>query len=411
MEHVPLQQRLQTCARLSTKFKAAAIEATNSIKLHAGSLGAVFGFQSYLQAHGSALTSLDLKPPIVTLPFALLELPCANLRKLQLTDALVQFTATPGSQQQGVLHSCKALTSLSLRNCNVLDTSAQLAGLSVLQDLQELSATWDKDCSRRNTQPVSLLPGCLLSQLVKLTRVQFSSHMRFADLQHLSCLAGLRDFQVALAGSVQQTSFAGVQHLQQLTHLSLSCFQSQQHFGPDETSSMCKLINLRALHVWMCQGFQPMMLRHMHDLRDVSINHTNLVGEADGTSSLLGMLPHLSAVTCLDLTGTLKHHAAQLSDYTALGTLNQLGHLNLADCNLPADLWQYLASAGVCMRSVYAVDLSAHTASTSQLLSTGLSSLVKCLPGLQELECPGALRADVDVCPLCGSWLACAAWC
>jgi hypothetical protein len=399
LEHVPLQQRLLTCARLSTKFKAAAITSTKSIKLYAGRLGTVFGFQSYLQSHGSSLTSLDLKPPVFTVPFALLELPCPNLRKLQLTDTLVQFTATPGSQQQGVLRSCKALTSLYLRNCNVLDTSAQQAGLSVLQDLQEFDVEWEADCIRRHTQPVSLLPGSLLSQLVKLTSICLSSQMRFADLQHLSCLTGLQVLHVALAAGAQQVIFAGIKQLQQLTCLSLSCFESRQSIGFNETRGLHHLSTLRTIRMWQCQRFRPVVMRKMQDLRDVILMYTNLAGAADGTSSMLALLPHLPAVTRLDLTGTLKHHSAQLSDYTSLGTLTQLGSLTLAKCALPAGLWQQLASGNVRMRSVWHINLN-HITLESRLLSSGLSNLVRCFPSLTHVECQDTISPDADLHPL-----------
>jgi hypothetical protein len=152
---------------------------------------------------------------------ALLELPNgAGLHSLTLTDALVQLTA--GSQQLGVLHSCKALTSLSLRNCNVLDTSAQLAGLSVLKDLQELRVVWDASCIRRVAQPPSLLPGSLLSQLVKLTSIDLSSPMRFEHLQHLTCLTGLQELS----------------ELPQLLEVELSSARAQQQALQDTTKQL-----------------------------------------------------------------------------------------------------------------------------------------------------------------------------
>lgn len=165
-----------------------------------------------LKSYGSGITSIDLKPAIVTRPMALLELPsCAGLLSLTLTDALVQITA--GSQQLGVLHSCQALTSLKLLNCNVLDTSKQLAGLSVLKDLQELRVVWDAGCARRFEQALSLLPGGLLSQLVKLTCINLSNPMSFEHLQHLTCLTGLQNCTVTLADGAQQESFAKIKLL------------------------------------------------------------------------------------------------------------------------------------------------------------------------------------------------------
>lgn len=401
LQHVPLQERLKVCAVLSSRCKAAAVKATNTITLHAAPTTSVFHLLSFLKSYGSGITSIDLQPTIVTRPTALLELPsCAGLLSLTLTDALVQLT--PGSQQLGVLHSCKALTSLKLLNCNVLDTSAQLAGLSVLKDLQDLRVVWDAGCTRRLEQPLSLLPGSLLSQLVKLTFIDLSSPMRFAHLQHLTCLNGLQTCRVTLADGAQQERFAKFKLLRGLTCLHLSCDQSsQQSMGYAEIRGLYQLTTLQDIMVSRCMSFKPWILRQMRGLRTLSLYKLHLVGGKAGTSDLLGVLPNLSALTRLDLQFTLQHHAAKLSDYTSLGALSELGVLDLTSCNLPVGLWPRLESAAGCV-NVWSLclDDAVDTTHGSQLSTAGLYSLAQCMPKLQVVSCVSALAHDADIHPL-----------
>lgn len=148
LQHVPLQERMKVCATVHSAWKAAAVKTTTSISTTYAPPVEVLHLLPWLKAHGSHLTSLTIQPVVIRRPLALLELPCAGLRALKLNDALVQLTPTAGGHELGVLYSCRALASLYLRNCNILGTCAELAGLSVLTLLQELSVTWDADCSR-----------------------------------------------------------------------------------------------------------------------------------------------------------------------------------------------------------------------------------------------------------------------
>ena len=403
MQHVPLQQRLCGCARLSKKFLRAAAAATTSIKHHASKVDTVYGLQAYLQSHGTVVVNLDLKPaltPLHWLPYALQQLPCPGLLQLQLTDTLVQFTAIPGSQQPGILSSCTSLTSLCLLNCYVMDPSQHLGALSVLQDLQELVVRWDADSSRRASQPLSLLPGSLLSQLVRLTSIYLSNTMRFGSLEHLSCLSGLQQFRVVLAAEAKQESFSGVDQLQHLTSLRLDCHQSQQSIavGVKCQPDLSKLTTLKELDVWACKDFKPVVLQQMRSLQDLAIRRTNLSGDARGTSNMLRMLRVLKGVKQLDLEGTLQHPAVQLKDYTALTCLSSLGVLVMSHCSLPAGLWQKLAETNTPMRSVWSLNIDYCTA--EPLGTDGLSSLVKCFPSLVGLSCVQSTQRNIQWTPL-----------
>ena len=402
MQHVPLKQRLLDCACLSSKIRKAAIAATTNIKHHAASRDAIHALQAYLHTHGAVVVNLDFKPPLagyMPLPFVLQQLPCPGLLKLKLTDTQVQLTAIPDRQQPGILSSCTALTSLCLLNCTVLDPSSQLGGLSVLQRLQDLVVKQDTDSSRRASQPLSLLPGSLLSQLVCLTRIHLPDTMRFASLEHLSCLTALQQCHVALAPGAQQERFRGVRQLQHLTSLQLDCHQSQQTIGYVETQGLYHATSLQELDVWACKAFRPTVLKRMGSLHTLIIRRTSLSGDATvsptGTSRLLEVLPRLTALTLLDLTGTLQHHAVHLQDYTALTCLQNLSVLVLSDCSLPAGLWRKLAETITPMRSVRTLAINNSTA--EPLDTDSLSSLVKCFPLLEDLSCVQSTQDGIKI--------------
>ena len=371
---------------------------------------------TYLQSHGAVLVSFDLKLPLtgpLGLPFSLQWLPCPGLLKLQLTDSLVQLTSVPGSPQPGILSSCTALTSLCLLNCSVLDLSRELGGLSVLQDLQELEVRWDATGSRRTNEAISLLPGALLSQLVRLKSVCLSETMRFASLEHLSRLTDLQRFQVVLAADNEQDRFTGISRLQRLTSLKLDCHQSQQHIGlrVKQTPDIYHLTSLQELEVVGCRVFRPGVLQQMTNLRDVILRKCAMRADDRGTSTLLRMLPLLTAVTRLDLTGTLKHPAVKLEDYKPMGKMKNLRVLVLSEGHLPAGMWQQLAAARTPMRNVWSLTINdSHlrlptgtrlAPKFAKALDTeSLFHVVKCFPCLTELSCVESTHADIEWTPL-----------
>jgi hypothetical protein len=335
-----------------------------------------------------------------------------------LNDCQVKLITEQDDPEPGLLHSCKALNSLSLRNCNVLDTpSEQLAGLSELTALQELSIMWDVGCNRQATQQLCLLPGSLLSQLVQLTGIKLSKQTRFSDVQHIGRLTNLQHLELVLAASEEpqpaepaaapleeleeKVGLVGIDKLQRLTCLHLSCIEAPQSMGLHPGY----LTTLRKMHVQMCQDFDPAMLLHLPHLCELNVIDSQIVGEEDAdhqrlTSSMLAVVAQLpKLLTSLDLSGTLQHPATALADYEALGALSELKVLILAKCNLPKDIWGQLLSSGHCMPSVRTLLLE-DTKPGPQLTTENLPSLVECFPTLVHLSMVKATTPGIELAPL-----------
>lgn len=135
---MPLNQRLSTCALVSHKFKAAAVAATDRIQAIFSEQPAVDSLATYLQQHGSHLTSLDLSAEWHSndhdLPwFDLEQLPCKRLQELHLL--LFNLGSGPDDEERpSVLNDATAITRLQLQHANF-----DPAALSLLPSLQHLS--------------------------------------------------------------------------------------------------------------------------------------------------------------------------------------------------------------------------------------------------------------------------------
>jgi hypothetical protein len=112
LQHVDDRQRLSACALVCRKLARAAAAATQSLRVstvdrpqrHTNVL-------AWAGSHGSSLTSMCLFSDLYNSPIR--QLPCPNLRELNLSECRVQLCAS--SEHSGLLHSCTALTKLVLR--------------------------------------------------------------------------------------------------------------------------------------------------------------------------------------------------------------------------------------------------------------------------------------------------------
>lgn len=150
---------------------------------------------------------------------------------------------------------------------------------------------------------MSLLPGSLLSQLLKLKQIILSSRMRFEHLQHLSCLTALQSCRVTLAAHALEEPFSNLNLLQDLTRLHLASTDSQHNI-----TNLSLPTNLHKIQLFRCTGFRPAVLWQMGRLRSLSILETHLMHGGEGTTDLLALLRRLPALPSLDLaSGTIKH--------------------------------------------------------------------------------------------------------
>jgi hypothetical protein len=129
MQHVPLSDRLSRCCLVNKKLHAAAVAATQQLELGAAAwwppsansvpVSAPELAQSALQwlgLYGQHLTRLQMQG----IPQPLLQLPCPNLRQLELNMGCSVHLGPTADGWPGVIQGIPKLTRLEL-SCNIID--------------------------------------------------------------------------------------------------------------------------------------------------------------------------------------------------------------------------------------------------------------------------------------------------
>jgi hypothetical protein len=199
LQHITNRQRLSACALVCRKLARAAAAAT-SVDLY--SQQRYDGLLSWISTHGSSLTKLYLSVN----DSSICQLPCPNLRQLDLSGFSVQLCA--GGSSMGLLHSCTALTRLVLRKSTLLDGSA--AGLaggvpSAVAQLQHLDMVYPR--GPEGAQEMHQLQQALQDRVFPcLTTLTYLS-VRYAHEQlqpcvtrQISSMAGLQELSIERAG-------------------------------------------------------------------------------------------------------------------------------------------------------------------------------------------------------------------
>lgn len=408
LQHVDQKQLLCSCASVSTRFRSAAVAACSSIQLRTDRIAKLRSLMNWLHKHGAAVTSLDLEPQMSPPVFLLESLPCSQLRSLHLDNAVVLLTASSSAApwQQGLLHSCRTLTSLRLHGCTVLDTTENLAALSSLSDLQEIAVTSDPPAAQgpqHSPASVTMLPGSLLSQLLQLRCIVTDTYTVFSSIQHIGCLTLLQHLDLMLHASTQCEELAGLQRLQNLTFLDLGSTEPNSlSISATTTPGFAHLTALKVLSLHRQLSFDPTLLEGMVGLQWLWLHAVELAGGAAGTSALLAVLPAISHLTFLELNSSLRDCAPQQAEYTALGALTQLVTLRLITCVIPEGLWQQLVAAGLCMSSMTGLVLYHVNGWDTCLDAADLAALVSCFPQLCSLDCTAATKPGTEFSPLLG---------
>jgi len=120
VEHIPLHERLTSCALVCQKFHAAAVAATEDIEAILREQLAVDNFMEYLQQYGSHLTGITVtgyKDEHGNWPVLLEQLPCPQLY---------------------IQASCSRLTHLDLHCATVMDEGGVSGGMFLLEWLPKL---------------------------------------------------------------------------------------------------------------------------------------------------------------------------------------------------------------------------------------------------------------------------------
>jgi hypothetical protein len=104
-----------------------------------------------------------------------MNLPCSQLRSLQLNNLRVQLEPTDSCP--GVLHDCTGLTALDLEDCHLKLDDAALAVVAALPELQRLRFAWlENSFPGRPSIPVFQHP----LQLTHLS-IALVGHLRYDD--------------------------------------------------------------------------------------------------------------------------------------------------------------------------------------------------------------------------------------
>ena len=230
MQHVSLKERLSSCCLVCRRLHAAAVAATDALVLvkpdnlqsaipHPCAESAKYWITHY----GQHLRTVHLGG----FAMKLLQLPCPNLRQLQLgSGCSVQLE--PSSSYPGVMQGCTNLTRLELQ-CQLSDARGAVYvgpvdGLSSLMHLQHLDVQARKDAWR----PYALggLSHATLSRMQHLTYLRFHS-LDVGNLLHLSALTSLQvlHLDVVFAGAIAvgPRSVAGMKFPASLKVLCLLC--------------------------------------------------------------------------------------------------------------------------------------------------------------------------------------------
>jgi len=272
------------------------------------------GLCRWLLQHGQHPTSLRLRVYGTQSGGILTQLPCPNLRELDLGHMQVQLSAS--STQQGVLHSCTRLTKLLLQYCQFADGHSSLAALSALVRLQHLELQGIMGAVVSGSTDGSFMPSTALQHLTQLTHMslRYVGRLLNADsLQHVSCLVNLQE---------------------------LDLFDSSVPLSPSTAPGLSSLTALRKVRR-VSVNLDPSILQDCTQLQDLELNHSAIVsaGGAAALHSLLGRLQQLHSLKLFELEYDWPVAAAAYSSLTASTGLQQL---QLTVENMPAGVWPHV---------------------------------------------------------------------
>jgi len=308
--HVPLKQRLGSCNRVNQTLYRAAAAATQQIELYLREAGVqrLLGVCQWMMNHGQHLTSLQLNVPGGTLT----QLPCPNLRELDLGNMQVQLSAS--STQPWVLHRCTRLTKLCLMSCQFDNGHSSPAALSSLVRLQNLTIVTVDSKSTSDT----FMPSSVLQHLTQLTRLFLMYPyvpvlLSMESLQHTSCLVNLQEL-----------------------HITGSSFP----LSPSTTPGLSRLTALRKVHLEHVD-LEPSILQDCTQLQGLELHHLAIIsaGGAAALHCLLGRLQQLQSLQLIELEYDWPVAAAA---YTSLTASSNLTTLALTVDNLPPGIWPHV---------------------------------------------------------------------
>jgi hypothetical protein len=347
MQHVPPKDRLASCCLVSKRLYAAAVAATDDLRLMFGPnrtdpdifyTSDAAGALQWIVNHEQHLTSLYLNG----WPQALQGLHCPELLQLQLSYCDVYLGPTADGVP-GVIQGCTKLTRLVLEDTFIIDTSDDVAvdSLSSLVHLQHLDVGFDS----------ALFEGATLPCWQHLTALS-QPRLSTPNFQRLSGLTSLQELHLATAGD--------------------------HDMGPDRFASLALPSSLTKL--LLCPEVVVDILSVVPiGLLDLQMSCHFSLGLGDGSGSWLSSLGRLQCLTQLDVsTEDVLEWPVVGPVYSALTASSSLMLLGM-DFTCPEGVWQYMFHAACKLPHLTHLRLS----SSIPLWCAGdLSRLISCCPSL-----------------------------
>jgi hypothetical protein len=389
LKHVKFEHRISRCSLVHSTWAAAAVAATDSIRLGADADLCIRDFIKWLGKNVGHLNSLRFSADWQNVPC----IPCSNLRNLEVTCASLQLQH-PCQLTGSMLDAATGLTRLVLQWCNMATEHDTLSALSVLTDLRHLELHMvglqgaDLQAYPHDVDAWAPIPGSLFAQLRQLTSVELRAGSGGATqetFQHLGCLTDLQHLTLAHLltdpnDDLDQPTTEGMAGLSKLTQLTCLRFEEcLATFRPHSTPLLTPLTNLRQLHLVEVNSLDPIVLAGMTQMQEFVLSCIELEGEEAGVAALLAALQHMQQLTYLWLDNAVGYCleapeipelavgpsadpssaaaalqlarerqaaavAAAVKPYAALTASSRLQKLALTDCILPEGAWQHVFS-------------------------------------------------------------------
>jgi hypothetical protein len=268
LKRINQDERLKSCALVSTAWAEAAAMATDAVNCCTGNLADLAIFKPWLDHHGLHVTNLSWayngrdeygKQVLSTLP-------CRNLQQLSLFDWRVQLDG----YESPLLQASTGLTYLDLHvytQYERVDYCGDIGGLGELTALQDLSALQRFELSVGEARALKdygymsswscssdTVPSSVIDALsTSMTRLSFNGVLALKSFQPFSCLVKLRHLYMNLQLGVQEDTAMSVQqpfaHLQALTFLSL-CMEEPKLNRTSSVPPLAGCSGLQELHLY-----------------------------------------------------------------------------------------------------------------------------------------------------------------